>query len=68
MCKRQLHMGKEGGLSSAECRTRLKKWLLLGIPISQGPEARTDHFKLRPRPLDISEGEAEMDVVVEACP
>lgn len=61
VCKRQLMLGKRNPMTSDECRTRLKKWLLLGTVIAPGPESRTEHMSIKPRDVDISEGEAEMD-------
>jgi hypothetical protein len=44
-CKRQLTYGKSSPLSDAECRCRVKQWLLDGWGIPQGDFARKAHMK-----------------------
>ena len=47
VCKRQLAFG---GLSEAECRTRMKMWLLAGMDIPEGEDdGRQQHFAILPR-------------------
>lgn len=66
-CKVQCLFGKVDPLSADECRARVKDWCLKGLDISRGdPCGRQAHLSLRPRYLEISRTEAEMDASVEA--
>ena len=59
VCKRQLAMGL---LSDAECRARLKRWLLLGLDIPAGELSRTRHMEACSlRHLDPGGDEAQLD-------
>jgi hypothetical protein len=58
-CSRQL---AKGLLSDAECRARLKRWLLLGLDIPAGELSRTRHMEACSlRRLDPGGDEAQLD-------
>ena len=60
-CKKQMPFGN---LSDAECRCRIKMWLIEGLTevASCSPTARNDHLKINPRKLKLVP-EAELDAM-----
>jgi hypothetical protein len=59
-CKRQLMFGTRDPLSHAQCRAKLKKWLLCGLSIRDHKCARKEHMDILPRSLD-TDSETELD-------
>jgi hypothetical protein len=65
-CKRQLPFGKRMPLSAVECRSRLKAWLLEGLPIEDGPSSRDEHMDIKPRDIEPLMPEADYDAQAQA--
>lgn len=69
ICKVQLTFGKSNPLSVEETRCRVKFWCILGWlqhgELEATPAPRTSHLALRPRDLDVTMTEVEMDAFVE---
>lgn len=62
LCRKSLWMGAT--LTSAECKLRVKLWLLEGARIGDGPTSRTDHLNINPRHLELKPAD-EVEAMVQ---
>lgn len=64
-CKVQLPLGKRSPLSPEEARRRVKFWCVLGLKrhaeIQKDDKPRSKHLSMKPRSLEVTMSEREMD-------
>lgn len=65
-CKIQLSLGKDGRFSEDEARVRVKFWCIRGMDAAVDDHAtpRSHHVSIKPRQLEVTMSEAEMDLFV----
>ena len=57
--------GKRNPLTLDECRHRVKYWLYIGIGLANdAKDSRKRHLDFRPRHLELTMSEAELDALV----
>ena len=65
VCKVHLEQGKRNPLTLDECRHRVKYWLYIGIGLANdAKDSRKRHLDFRPRHLELTMSEAELDALV----